>query len=116
MKKILYSYVTVLLLVILFFSGSLCAQEITIDRIWVDGDYAYALVTFKNTSTKTYKRSVTIKCIAYDASGNKLGINTRSFFCFNIGPIEPGFEDTLKVPIELHGAIMHYIKCSSRAR
>lgn len=99
-----------------FYSTAARAQKINVDRIWQEGDYAYALVTFTNTGTRTYKRAVTIECVAYDADGNKLGVSTSSFLCHQIGTIKPGFTDTLKVPIELHGATCHHIECSGRCR
>lgn len=108
-----------LLLIIIFLfypTPFLLAQQIVIDRIWIKGDYAYALVTYTNTSKTTFNSSVEIKCIAFDSFGNKIAMNTGSFFCFNIGPIKPGFEDTLEVLIELHGAAMDSIKCSCRGR
>lgn len=111
MKKLLLVIFTVFLLNNTGFAGSL-----KIERIWVDGDYAYALVTYTNDTDKTFERGVTIKCSAIDHSDNKININTRSFFTHEYGPIKPRFEDTLKIPVELHGASMKSMSCNVRER
>ena len=109
MKKYLLAFLAIFLLNNIAFAGSL-----KIDRVWVDGDYGYALVTYINDTTSTFENAVTIKCIALDSKGNKININTRSFFAHEYGPIKPGFEGTLKVPVELHGASMKSMSCSCR--
>ena len=85
----------------------------SIDRTWSDHDneYGYVLVTYVNDTGKIFETAVTIKCVALDAAGNRLGVNTRSFFEHEYGPIVPGFEDTVEIPIKLHGKIMSGVKC-----
>ena len=88
---------------------------LTIDRAWSEdvGGYrcAYVLVTWRNTTKETFQ-SVTIQATAYDPSGTKIDIGERSFFAFERGPIRPGFEGTLKIPVELGNATFHTAECS----
>jgi hypothetical protein len=116
MKTLLNICIIAAVIIVSFYSAEALAQEINVDRIWQEGNYAYALVTFTNTGTRIYKRYVTIECVAYDADGSKLGANTGSFLCHEIGTIKPGFTDTLKIPIELNGGACQHIKCSGRCR
>ena len=92
------------------------AGSLVIDRVWQSGDFGYALVTYTNKTNKTFASAVTIKCIAFDSSGNRLGVNQRSFFAHDRGPIPPGFQDTVEVPINLHGSQMSSIECKCRER
>ena len=85
---------------------------VLVDRVWSSHDYGYALVTFKNQTSKTYNR-VTIRCTALGESGKKLGINSRSFFSHERGLIEPGFEGTVEVPVALHGADLKSMSCEA---
>lgn len=110
-EKHLFAVLAIFLLINIAFAGSL-----NIDRVWVDGDYGYALVSYVNDSTSTFDKAVTIKCIALDPKGNKININRRSFFAYEYGPIKPGFEGTLKIPVELHGVSMKSMSCSCNER
>lgn len=107
-KKI---YIFIVLLSPLILIDSALGGEITIDRVWSDNGYGYALVTYKNNTNIAFKSVVTIKCTALDSDGNKININSRSFFSFEHGPINPGFEGTLKIPINLHGLKLNSISC-----
>ncbi|MBC8378445.1 MAG: hypothetical protein H8E62_04650 [Planctomycetes bacterium] len=83
--------------------------KLTIDRVWGDpgATYgAYALVTWKNTTSKTFQ-CVTIQAIALDSNKQKVGMNKRSFFKH----IPPGFEGTLEIPIRLNGATFKSVSC-----
>ena len=71
MKKAL-----IVFLAIVFFSGIAFAEALKIDRLWVDGDYGYALVTYTNETDSTFNRAVTIECTALDSRGNKININS----------------------------------------
>ncbi|MDP2791609.1 MAG: hypothetical protein Q8O15_07635 [Rectinemataceae bacterium] len=70
-----------------------------IERVWVEYDTTYALVSYRNTTEQTFKSKVSIKVFLYDKEKNMLDTNSRSFFAFERGPITPGFEDTVKVPV-----------------
>jgi len=87
---------------------------VEVDRTWVSGDYGYVLISYCNNTSKTFKHAVTIQCIALDASGNKIGMNQRSFFCHEYGPIEPGFKGAVEIPIQLHGSKMDSVQCKCR--
>jgi len=92
-------------------------EMLTIDRVWSSNEgteYAigYALITFKNTTEETFKNQVTIQCTAIGYNGKKINSNERSFFAFERGPIKPGFEGTLKVPVELYGRRMKSMSCA----
>jgi hypothetical protein len=75
-----------------------------IDRFWEEtvGDYtcSYTIVSYKNTTEKTFTRQVTIRATVYDTRENVIDTNTRSFFSYEYGPIKPGFEGTVKIPVE----------------
>ena len=106
MKKLLLTILAILLLNSVALAGSL-----KLDRVWVDGDCGYALVTYTNETDLTFKRAVTIECTALDSRENKININSRSFWASKYGPIKPGFKGTLKIPVELHGASMKFMDC-----
>jgi hypothetical protein len=75
-----------------------------IERFWEEtvGDYtcSYAIVTYKNTTQKTFDENVTIRATVYDSQKRVVDTNTRSFFAHEYGPIKPGFEGTVKIPVE----------------
>lgn len=75
-----------------------------IDRFWEEtvGNYtcSYTIVSYKNTTAKTFESQVTIRATIYDSQKNVIDTNTRSFFAHEYGPIKPGFEGTVKIPIE----------------
>jgi len=74
-----------------------------IDRLWEEtlgqNTFATAIVTYKNTTSKTFEKVVTIKGTFLDKSDGVIDICERSFFCFEVGPIPPGFEDSIKLEI-----------------
>ncbi len=90
-------------------------SQLNVDRIWQENDFSYAMVTYTNKTKSTFNNAVTIKCIATDHAGNKINYNTRSFFAHEYGPIKPGFQGTLKVPIKLNGIHMQSINCNVNA-
>lgn len=75
-----------------------------IERFWEEtlGNYtcSYTIVTYRNTTQKTFDKNVTIRATVYDSQKKVVDTNTRSFFVHEYGPIKPGFEGTLKIPVE----------------
>jgi len=75
-----------------------------IERFWEEtvGQYtcSYTIVTYRNTTQKTFTKNVTIRATVYDSQKKVVDTNTRSFFAHEYGPIKPGFEGTVKIPIE----------------
>lgn len=92
------------------------AASVDIDRLWIKGDYGYVLVTYTNDTQKTFQKYATITCVASDRSKKKIGVNKRSFFAHQHGPIAPGFSGTVEIPIELNGIKMHSANCSVNER
>jgi len=113
MKKIIIS---IFFMVIFLLNNMVFAGSLKIDRVWTSGDYAYALATYTNDTSSTLKSAVTIECAALDSNGDKININTRSFFAHEYGAIIPGFEGTLKVPVKLYGKPLGSMSCSYRER
>jgi hypothetical protein len=74
-----------------------------IERFWEEtvGQFTctYTIVSYKNTSQTTFAKNVTFRIAVYDAKGNMIDTEPRSFFAFEYGPIKPGFEGTLKVAV-----------------
>lgn len=75
-----------------------------IERFWEEtlGDYncTYTLVTYRNTTNKTYNKYVTIRATIYDFNNGMINTNTRSFYVNEYGPIKTEFEGILKIPVE----------------
>jgi len=75
-----------------------------IERFWEEtvGNYtcSYTIVTYRNTTKKTFYKNVTIRATVYDSQKKVVDTNTRSFFADEYGPIKPGFEGTVKIPVE----------------
>lgn len=75
-----------------------------IERVWEEtmgqNTFANAIVTYKNTTSKTFTQAVTIKGTFLDKSDGVIDTCSRSFFCFEVGPIPPGFEDSVKLEID----------------
>lgn len=111
MKKFLLIFGVLTLFTNIAFAGS-----IKIDRVWISNSFGYALVSYLNDTKDTFSSVVTIKCVALDNQGKKININTRSFFVHDYGPIVPGFEGTLKIPVNLYGASMKSMSCSCYER
>ena len=87
--------------------GSANAEMLKVERVWEDTDidYGYALVTFTNTTQKTFKR-VTIQCAAIGPNGKKLNIGQHIFSDFRDGAIKPGFNRTVRISVQLYKAKM----------
>jgi hypothetical protein len=75
-----------------------------VERFWEEtvGNYtcSYTIVTYRNTTQKTFEANVTIRASVYDSQKRMVDTNTRSFFAHEHGPIKPGFEGTVKIPVE----------------
>jgi len=87
-----------------------------LERAWETGEgtrfaTGYALVSYENTTNRTFQQAVTIRCDALDTGGGKIGTNTRSFFVFKHGPIQPGFRGTEEIPINTDGTDFTKMSC-----
>jgi hypothetical protein len=75
-----------------------------IERFWEEtvGQYtcSYTIVSYRNTTQRTFTKNVTIQATVYDSQKNVVDTGERSFFAFEVGPIGPGFEGTVKIPID----------------
>ena len=100
------------IILLLFFLSFQSHAGIEVDRIWSEGNFGYALVTYANTTGKTFNTAVTIKCVAMGKNKKKLGVNEGSLFTHQHGPIKPGFSDTVEIPFQLNGAKMKSVRCS----
>ncbi len=85
---------------------------VTVDRVWSEESTstARALVTYTNTTSRTFAQNVTIQCVARVA-GRAVGQGSRSFFAFERGAIQPGFTGTLEIPARLNGADFDMVDC-----
>ena len=101
----------VVAIVCLVFINNVFAGSIKLEKSWVQNDYAYAIVYYENDTDVTYKKAVRIRCVVVDSKGVTVGVNTRSFFAHEYGPIQPGFKGRLKVPVQLNGASAKSISC-----
>lgn len=89
--------------------------KLVVDRAWAEdvGGYrcSYALISWSNSTDRTFQ-VVTIQAVAYDPAGGKINANERSFFAHSLGPIQPGFQGTLKIPVELGQSEFAKMACS----
>jgi hypothetical protein len=85
--------------------------SITVDRVWSEYDTGNAIVRYTNDTGRTFSRLVTIQCVAVDRDSRYLGVNERSFFAYERGPIEPGFSGVVRVPVSLNGASLATMEC-----
>ncbi len=87
--------------------------SLKIDRFWEESfsnyNVVYVLVTYRNTTERTFSRAVTIRATILDGSRSKIDTNSRSFFSFEHGPIGPGFEGDVKIPIECAKGVAKYV-------
>lgn len=90
--------------------------HINVDRVWQQGDWGMVLVTYTNRDNRSYETAVTIKCVAFDQKKNRVGVNERSLYAYLLGPIKPGFSDTVEIPIALNGAKFGSAQCNEQAR
>lgn len=90
------------------------AGSFRINRSWLEYGYMKALVSYENTTSKTFE-VVTIRCSALNGS-SPVGVNKRSIFDTTDGPITPGFRRTLEVPVALNGARANRVECELTGR
>lgn len=88
---------------------------IVIENMWIEDDYMNTVVTYKNDTCKTYD-SVTIQCKTRENNCRITKISSRSFDKQKCGPIVPGFEGTIKIPIALNGQAARSVKCTAKRR
>jgi len=73
-----------------------------IEKFWEEniGGYncTYTIVTYRNSTSKTFNQ-IEIKATVIDKNDDILNTNTRSFFGYE-QIVSPGFEDTVKIPVE----------------
>lgn len=93
MKKLL------LLATILSFS-TVAHAEVRVKNVWHVYDTLNAVVTYTNTSNKTFDNGVTITCKALDSDGNVINTGEQSFYNNQYGAIKPGFTGKVKVLID----------------
>ncbi len=82
--------------------------EIQINRVWSAYNYAYALLSYHNTSGRSFKRLVRFECVALDAWENKINVNDNAFYASRIGPIYPGFKREIKVMVGIEGKMQTF--------
>jgi hypothetical protein len=118
MKKICFLVASFLFLIpnLLLFAGDWKDTEFgsfKIERFWEEtvGDYtcSYTLVTYRNTTKKTFSGGVTIRATVYDSNKNMVDSNTRSLFALEYGTIKPGFEGIVKIPIDCNPGKAHSV-------
>jgi hypothetical protein len=87
--------------------------SIRIDRFWEESfpnyNVVYVLVTYGNTTSRTFGTAVTIRATILDENKKKIDMNHRSFFAWEVGPIAPDFESEVKIPIECEKGIAKYV-------
>ena len=83
----------------------------TIESVYDDEDYLYAVVSYLNDTDETY-RQVTVECKAVDKDNRTINSNKRSFSSYQLGPIGPGFTGTVKIPIHTYGLSAESASCS----
>ena len=75
-----------------------------IERMWEESSYTYILVSYRNTTNRTFSSMVTLTAVLYDANNRMLDMNDRSFFASDSGPMSPGFEGTVKISVSVLGS------------
>ena len=81
-----------------------------LDKKWEEYGMGWALVTYTNTANQIYSH-VFIKCIAFDSVGRKIDLGHAFPLTDNI---IPGYKDTVKVGINLHGEKLGKIECEAQ--
>lgn len=84
---------------------------ITVERVYEEYGFQRTVVSYKNDTATTFRNQVAIECVALDKAGKKINVNDRVFFAHEQGPIAPGFEGTLNIPVSLNGAKSHSASC-----
>jgi hypothetical protein len=75
-----------------------------VERLWQEGSFTYALVSYRNTTSRTFKDRVTITALFYDANNRMLDMEDKSLYASENGPMAPSFESTVKIMSTCAGA------------
>lgn len=70
--------------------------------------YVEVIVSYANTTGKTFD-SVTFRASVYNRDDRIVATNRRSFFAHSDGPIRPGFEGILEIPVEVDHSQAHAV-------
>lgn len=75
-----------------------------VERLWQEGSFTYALVSYRNTTSRTFKDTITITALFYDTNNRMLDMEDKSLYASENGPMAPGFESTVKIMSSCTGA------------
>jgi len=75
-----------------------------VERLWQEGSFTYALVSYRNTTGRTFKDTITITALFYDANNRMLDMEDKSLYASENGPMAPSFESTVKIMSTCTGA------------
>ena len=70
--------------------------------------YVEVIVSYVNTTGKTFD-SVTFRASVYNRDDRIVATNRRSFFAHAEGPIRPGFEGVVEIPVEVDHSQAHAV-------
>lgn len=70
--------------------------------------YVEVIVSYANTTGKTFD-SVTFRASVYNRDDRIVATNRRSFFAHSDGPVRPGFEGVVEIPVEVSHASAHSV-------
>ena len=68
-----------------------------VERLWQEGSLTYALVSYRNTTSRTFNDSITITALFYDANNRMLDMEDQTLYALKNDPMSPGFESTVKI-------------------
>jgi len=75
-----------------------------VERLWQEGSFTYALVSYRNTTSRTFKDTITITALFYDANNRMLDMQDGNLYAFKNGPMSSDFEGTVKIMSSCTGA------------
>jgi len=75
-----------------------------VERLWQEGSFTYALVSYRNTTSRTFNDSITITALFYDANNRMLDMEDQTLYALKNDPMAPGFESTVKIMSTCTGA------------
>ena len=75
-----------------------------VERLWQEGSFTYALVSYRNTTSRTFKDTITITALFYDTNNRMLDMEDKSLYASENGPMAPSFESTVKIMSTCTGA------------
>ncbi|MBN2566095.1 MAG: hypothetical protein JXB46_10335, partial [Candidatus Eisenbacteria bacterium] len=78
-----------------------------IERSWEETiathTVTHTLISYKNTTQRTFATAVRLKVAVYDQSGRLIGTNTRCLFASDRGAMTPGFVGDIEIPVVADG-------------